>query len=118
MSQLQMAALSAHVFKWYQAGLWQDIELHNTDGEKNVDGAKKSVVWNGVNVGGWWGYNFVMEGDGDDHGVFQILFHCKGEADKAKDHIFKQVAGTGVYEMQKSTKNNAYDEVLLVPVGK
>ena len=103
----------AHVFKWYQAGGWKDIELHST-----ADGAR-FVVWNGDNVGGGWGYEWATY-EGRGHGVFKILFHCKGIHDQAKEHTFKQVEGTRVYQMQPwwgpSRTNPDYDEVLLVTV--
>ena len=81
-----------HVFKWYRAGTFNTIVLGF------AEEGHPMVTWNNVRVGGWWSYAYDME---KDEGRFEINFNCKGQVEKEKVHMFVQVKGTAVYELER-----------------
>ena len=113
---LQLAAMGGrrrHVFKWYCAGRFDTIELE-TDAFDNIEGSR-SVTWNTVRVGGWWSYEYDA---GKDEARLYIVFNCRGDVEKEKEHKFVQVRGTTAYKIEGTAgrHSSVYDEVLLIAV--
>ena len=91
---------NAQLYAWIQGGYVSTIAL---------DTNHHMISWNGGPFHGQWSYMWDPQ---KDIGTFKIIFHCKADEGRMKEHIFTQVKGTGVYHL-----GNAYmGAVVLAPM--